>query len=627
MKTRPSLEHLLAHTPGLVGVASTDGRFVRLSAAWEKLLGAPLSELEGAEFIQFVHADDVAPTLKALARLNRNLPVISFENRYLCATGKHRRLVWRSNRGEDGFIYFIVEDVTEARTLHETLEASSERLRQVAEIAGIGSWEVDLINQTVFWDETTRRIHDVPDEYVPTLEAGVNFYDGDAAETIGRAVQNAIDTGVAWDLVLPLITFTGNQIFVRASGRPLLVEGVATRLTGTFQDITEQQEYAEHLELRRVAAETANEAKSRFLANMSHEIRTPLNGVLGMAQLLQRTPVNERQSFYLETLRESGNALASLVDDVLDLARIEAGEVRLAEERFNLHEVIGSARSAIAAQAAQKELMVTVSIDRLLPKDVLGDSVRLKQVLINLLGNAVKFSDRGAIKLLAEPLGDACVHVSVIDTGPGVPDAMKGLIFERFTQVDSSDTRRNSGTGLGLAICRDLVKLAGGRIGVKDTPGGGATFWVEWPITQTSVSSTKNPLPHKREPEKTVLVAEDNMTNAVMLQEALGGAGYKVLHAHNGRDAVKLARTARPDLILMDIHMPELSGIEAIMQIRREINMPAPCIVLTADVTAEMRQKIEDLAPLETFSKPFDLNILLQTVDRTLSVNPLKSIA
>jgi len=596
-----------------VGVASTDGKFVRVSKAWEDFLGIPVTELEGRDFLHFIHPDDVEPTVQALSVLDQSQPVIDFENRYQSASGEYRNLVWQSDRGPDGLIYFTASDITDSVRLRTTLEASNERLHQVADIAGIGGWVVDLSEQTVYWDDTTRRIHEVPDDYVPTLEQGVAFYDGDAAETISTAVQEGIETKKPWDLVLPLITYTGRRIWVRASGKPLVEDGVVTRLTGTFQDVTEEHEYAERLQMGRAVAESANEAKSRFLANMSHEIRTPLNGILGMAQLLERTSLNDKQAFYLRTLSESGGALVSLINDVLDLSRIEAGEVTLVEERFELREVISNARSAVAAQAAQKGLVVSVITPDDLPQSVLGDAARIKQVLINLLGNAVKFTEVGQITLRVDGLANNRLRFSVIDTGPGVVDDLKSTIFARFTQVDESTTRRQGGTGLGLAICKDLVALAGGEIGVADTPGGGATFWFDWPLPAADDTSDADSSQHSTKRIR-VLIAEDNAVNAMMLQEALGASGYDVVHAQNGLEALELAVQAPPDVMILDVHMPEVNGIEALKLIKAAREIIPPVFFLSADVTPQTRAEAEDLNVAAFLSKPVNIDVLLDAV-------------
>lgn len=598
-----------------------DGKFVRLSKAWEGFLGRPRSELEGVSFLDLVHPDDRASTREQMALMEKDEAVEGFVNRYRVADGSYRELSWRSKRGPDDLIYFTAEDITEANAMRASLETSNERLRQVAEIAGIGGWIVDLVNQSVSWDETTRRIHEVPDDFEPTLEEGIDFYDGEAADTIASAVNAGIEKGEPWDLVLPLITYTGKRIFVRASGRPILKDGTVIRLTGTFQDVTEQQEYAEMLEASRAAAESANAAKSRFLANMSHEIRTPLNGVMGMAQLLQRTELSDQQDFYLRTLHDSGQALMSLIDGVLDIARIEAGEVELTERPFDLFEQIHTARSAVAAQAAEKGLMLSLELADDLPRHAIGDSVRLKQVLINLLGNAVKFTDAGAVVLTAKRGDDGDIAFAVDDTGPGVGDALKDTIFERFTQVDSSSTRVKGGAGLGLSISRELVQLAGGRIGVEDSAAGGARFWFTWPLkavipSRPPQSTARAGDAHARD-ALTVLVAEDNPINAMMVEEVLRSEGHQVLHANDGKEALDMAERYAPDVILMDVHMPEMNGIEAIRRLRA---LPHPLsntriFVLTADVTDDTRRQLSELRIEDSFSKPIDINRLINALN------------
>ncbi len=616
-----SIDHLLKTTPALIGTASVDGHFVRLSHAWETFLGRPLEELEGARFLDFVHPDDQDATREQMARMDANKSVEGFVNRYRTTDRGYRELSWRSRRGPDGLIYFTAEDITDSAALQSSLEASNERLRQVAEIASIGGWELDLATNTLSWDEVTRRIHEVPEDFVPTVETAVAFYEGDAADTIAEAVSTAVENNRDWDLVLPLRTYSGNRIYVRASGRPVAVDGVTVKLTGTFQDVTEQQEYAEMLEAGRAAAESANAAKSRFLANMSHEIRTPLNGVLGMAQLLQRTELSDQQDFYLRTLHDSGQALMSLIDGVLDIARIESGEVELADRPFDLFEQIHTARSAVAAQAAEKSLMLTLQLSKTLPRFIQGDSARLKQVLINLLGNAVKFTDQGAVILAAECGPDDDIRFTVEDTGPGVAEEHKDAIFERFTQVDSSSTRAKDGAGLGLSISRELIHLAGGEIGVEDSASGGARFWFTWPcgavIASDAAPARSSTASHAAPGALTVLVVEDNPVNAMMVEEVLKSEGHHVLRAADGQAALDMAERHGPDVILMDIHMPEMNGIEAIKRLRA---LPQPLsntrvFVLTADVTDDTRRQLADLRIDKSFSKPIDINQLIMALN------------
>jgi CheY-like chemotaxis protein/anti-sigma regulatory factor (Ser/Thr protein kinase) len=286
--------------------------------------------------------------------------------------------------------------------------------------------------------------------------------------------------------------------------------------------------------------------------------------------------------------------------------------------------LVSTSRSAVAAQAAEKSILVTVSISPALPATATGDPSRLKQVLINLLGNAVKFTDSGRVVLTAEPGPEGFMRIEVTDTGPGVPDALKVSIFERFTQADSSSTRRKGGAGLGLAICSDLVRLAGGRIGVEDAPDGGARFWFDWPLGSDAEIKPDMAAPRPAHSAGTVLVAEDNMVNALLLQEALAQAGYGVLHARDGREAVDIALSKHPDVILIDVHMPELNGLQAIEAIRERAPAPAPFIVLTADVTDETRRKVSEIGPHHAFNKPVDIGAVLQAVSDAIAPPPEK---
>ena len=311
----------------------------------------------------------------------------------------------------------------------------------------------------------------------------------------------------------------------------------------------------------------------------------------------------------------------SLIDGVLDIARIESGEVELADRPFDLFDQIHTARSAVAALASEKGLMVTVQLADDLPRLIEGDSARLKQVLINLLGNAVKFTDAGAVILAAElgPAGEILFRVD--DTGPGVADPYKDAVFERFTQVDSSTTRAKDGAGLGLSISRELVHLAGGEIGVEDSKSGGARFWFTWPygaVTPTGHAPSAASTPSRDSGAAlTVLIAEDNAVNAMMVEEVLKAEGHQVLKASNGKVALDMAERHEPDVILMDIHMPEMNGIEAIRRLRA---LPRPLsntrvFVLTADVTDDTRRQLADLRVDARFSKPINIDALINALN------------
>lgn len=634
------LEKLYKHAPGLIGTASLDGHFISLNDRWSQTLGYSLKELEGARFLDFVHPEDLPDTLSALQDLRGGQNVTHFVNRYRRQDGEFIAIEWHSTLGDDSQVYFFALVVTERMQMHQELVRSRDRLAQVADIAGIGGWEIDLSTMTPHWDQQTRAIHEVPDDYVPDLETAIDFYAPEAREMVASCVQKAVDEGTGWDFEAPLITAKGRRIWVKASGRTFQVNGVTVKLSGIFQDITDAKHRALELEnaLKKAevlqataeeatqAAESANQAKSSFLANMSHEIRTPLNGMMGMVQLLKRSPLSAIQSQYVDTLSDSGGVLRGLIDDILDISRIEAGQLVLTPEPFDLDALLDNTLAIIKPSAQAKGLSLDLKTDGIRFSGKRGDSKRLQQVLMNLLGNAVKFTQQGAITLTVRQKTTDRLYFEVQDTGPGIhPDAQR-RIFDRFAQIDDSRRKEFEGVGLGLAISRELVEMAGGVIGVTSTPGQGARFWFEWPMADAILAHEDDAQKAKltsrisdRPIGKKVLIAEDKDTNFIVLKAALENAGYEVERAHTGIEAVDLFQRWRPDLIMMDIHMPQMSGDEAIERIREEDEYGPEIFAVTADATPDTRERVQALGVQQIFLKPYDLEEITRAADKALS--------
>ncbi|MFN7017538.1 MAG: ATP-binding protein, partial [Fimbriimonadales bacterium] len=345
-----------------------------------------------------------------------------------------------------------------------------------------------------------------------------------------------------------------------------------------------------------IRAEAASRAKSEFLANMSHEIRTPMNGVLGMVQLLEDTPLTAEQAELLRTLKNSAHYLLGLLNDILDLSKIEAGKMELEQIPVNLHEMANEVVALFGGRASEKGLVLHAQVDPNTPEWVAGDPVRLRQIVANFISNAVKFTEQGEVKLILLPSATypQGVWIGVQDTGIGVPAEKLDSLFEAFTQSDSSTTRKYGGTGLGLTICKKLAELMGGRIGAESEVGVGSLFYVDLPLPavqppQAQAEPDKAELPEAF-PNARILLVEDNEVNRKVATRLLGKLQVQVEVAVNGLEAVQKATANAYDLILMDCQMPEMDGYEA-TRVLRERGVATPIIALTANALEGDREK------------------------------------
>lgn len=405
-----------------------------------------------------------------------------------------------------------------------------------------------------------------------------------------------------------------NDMLSHIQGRDAILEETVERRTSELKKAKEE-------------ADTANRAKSDFLAHMSHEIRSPMNVIIGMTDIVLDMDLSKKQKERLEVVKQSADFLLDIVNDILDLSKIEAGKMRLQEIDFELRSLVEGIFSAMSVQAREKGLDLVYEIGPDLPTALKGDPTRLRQIIANLLGNAIKFTEKGKVDLRIEketgPL--VTLHFSVSDTGIGIPEDRCGMIFESFTQVDASTTKRYGGTGLGLSISKRLVEMMGGEIWVESKVGEGSTFhftarFIPGEFSERAVSKKTEDVTTLHAYPLNILLVEDNILNQKVTCMLLEECGYAVAIAGNGREAIEILEKEEFNIALMDIHMPDMDGFEAVRIIRdpasRVRNHEIPVIALTADAMLGDRDICLKAGMNEYLTKPLDPELLIKKIEQ-----------
>ena len=537
-------------------------------------------------------------------------------------------------------------DITDYRLAHQKLRQSEEKFRSlVANIPDV-IWSSNVDGRTHYISPNAERVFGFPPEEM--CEKGTERWVGriypSDSERIVEAFHRLFAGGRAFDVEYRLQRKDGEWIWVHDRAYRTYERDGVRCADGVLSDITARKRAEEEMRKAKEAAEAANRAKSQFLANMSHEIRTPMNGVIGAAGLLLDTQLTPEQRQYAEIVRASGEALLKVINDILDFSKIEARKLTLETTDFDLRAVLEDAVAVLALKASEKRLELTCEIEPGTPTLLRGDPFRVRQVLVNLLGNAVKFTSQGKVevraRLEAEEACTATLRFTVRDTGIGFRQDRASTLFEPFVQADGSSTRRYGGTGLGLTISKQLVEMMGGQIGVQSQEGRGSTFSFTGVFEKQTQSSTRmiaagnaealsatlahsQPTAAGANSQARVLLAEDNLTNQAVAKAMLNKLGYHADVVADGEEALQALREADYDLVLMDCGMPEMDGYAATRCIRAgpagARNPHIPIVALTADAMSGDRDQCLAAGMNDYLAKPVDLRKLADALEKWLN--------
>lgn len=531
---------------------------------------------------------------------------------------------------------WLMRDITEQERLTDALSDEKERLVLATQAGRIGVFGIDFRARKVTWDEQMHVLYGRrPGEFGGDFGDWAAILHPDDRDEMTRRWQAAIGTESFFEDEFRMVRPDGEVRHIRSYARLFQDgDGQPLRAVGVNWDSTDIHRTAEVLNTAKEVAEAAERAKSDFLATMSHEIRTPLNTVIGMTRLMLRTELDAKQRNYLEKIDVSGKTLLAIINDILDFSKIEAGRLELEETDFTLEAVLESVSTVTAIRAEEKGIEIAFGIGAGVPRVLRGDPLRLSQVLINLVGNAVKFTDEGEVVASVEVVGgagDRMLQFSVRDTGIGLDDERRALLFRPFSQGDSETARRYGGTGLGLAISKQLVEMMGGRIEVDSAPGQGSTFRFTIPLkgTQPAVAAREaiwggRPLEGMR-----VLIVDDNATARAILTDMVAGFGMAVEAVPSGREALAALRaaSAREEafaLVLMDWRMPDMDGLETARHIRADASLAeTPAILMvTAYGREEVLRRVDQLGLQGLLIKPVTESMMFNVIMNLFSEAP-----
>ncbi|MCV2883606.1 PAS domain S-box protein [Aestuariibacter sp. AA17] len=577
------LQQAILNSANLI-ILSTDseGHIVTYNRTAEQLLGYSKSELEKQGGVMALHMEeDVFLHANELHEETGETIKPGFTSlTYRARQGKTDENEWTligknnvqfpasvsvaSIKGDDdaieGFLY-IARDITEMKRIEGERKRNQALLETTGRMARLGGWEYFVRDDHLFWSKEVYRIHELPENEPVKITDFVKYYIPEHRPLLMQAIEKAISEGAPWDLQLALKTARNNKIWVRAVGYPEYQRHNAIVLKGAFQDITQ-------LKLAEEKAKEASQAKSEFLANMSHEIRTPINGIIGMLELLLQSDLDKKQTRFAELAQSSGQALSHLVNDILDFSKIEAGKMLFESIDFDLFDMLKKFSDTMSLRAEDKGLHFIYQRDDTVPRYIRSDPGRLRQVLTNLVSNAIKFTDKGKVSLLVTLKSENTLLFRIIDTGIGIPQEKQQYLFGKFMQLDASTTRKFGGTGLGLAISKQLTELMKGNIGVKSDGENGSEFWITIKFEQAEpVDIPPAPTTASKLNEFKILIVADSEAQAHKTIDILEQHSISHTLAQSASLAIKTLRQSQKSKeaihgVIVDDNMSGINAVE-----------------------------------------------------------------
>lgn len=619
-----------------VGIAINsieDGSFEFVNETFGKMTGYSLDELNQMDYWQLTPKKYEKQELQQLDLLNTSGHYGPYLKEYIHKSGITYPVLLSGikitdNKG-DTSIWSVVQDMSEQKAIENQIEDAKNkadnlalRLQLANDSAEIGVWEWDLQSGELMWDKWMYKLYGVTEtEFSGAYEAWVNSVHPEDIEETKALLESAIKGESVYDPEFRVVHPNGTVRNIKASAEVLRdPNGKAVKVVGVNYDITEKANAMQILAESKEAAESAAKAKSDFLANMSHEIRTPMNAILGGLQLLKGASLDSDLKRVLNNASFSAQSLLTIINDILDYSKIESNKLELEQAQFSLTEILDSIKYDLDALISAKRIELLIEKGSSFQNYWVGDLVRVKQIILNLTSNAVKFTNVGTVKINVNTQNQA-LFIEVIDSGIGMSKEAVSKIFERFAQADTSTTRKYGGTGLGMSITLSLIKMMNGNIEITSKESEGTKITVTLPlklVDMVKVPKTQKSLSAPHLENKKILIAEDNAINKVLIQSMLKPTSASLTIVENGQLAVETIEQEEFDLVLMDIHMPVMDGIEAQKRIK-QLKPNIPVVALTANV---MKQDVDSYLAqgfISHISKPIDINDLYGSLKNILS--------